>query len=152
MLSWTRFYLSPPSISGRYGVLILNAILSLLPSSWGFSFAPGHGVSFFGGIQHSSVNGCSAMSRNFGVLAEDEHLSFYSTISVTQHSCLENTMNSMKGKTIWYWKTNSPGLSVPNMLLEKNGEIAPERMKRRRQSKKKKQNKTPSCECDGWWK
>ena len=54
--------------------LILNVISPLLPSCWGFSFALGHGVSFFGGIQHSSVDGCSAVSCNFGVLAgEDEH-------------------------------------------------------------------------------
>ena len=31
--------------------LILNIILHLLPSCWGFSFALGHGVFFFGGIQ-----------------------------------------------------------------------------------------------------
>ena len=31
--------------------LILNVILHLLPSCWGFSFALGHGASFFGGIQ-----------------------------------------------------------------------------------------------------
>ena len=31
--------------------LILNAIVPLLPSCWGFSFALGHGASFFGGIQ-----------------------------------------------------------------------------------------------------
>ena len=36
--------------------LILNVILHLLPSCWGFSFALGRGVSFFGGIQHSPVN------------------------------------------------------------------------------------------------
>ena len=29
---------------------------------------------------------------------------------------------------------NSPGWKVPNMLLEKSGEITPERMKRRNQS------------------
>ena len=31
--------------------LILNVILHLLPCCWGFSFALGHRVSFFGGIQ-----------------------------------------------------------------------------------------------------
>ena len=52
-----------------------------LPSCWGFSFALGCGVSFFGGIQHSPVDSCSAVSCNFGVLAgEDEHTSFYSAI------------------------------------------------------------------------
>ena len=61
--------------------LILNAILPVLPSCWGFSFALGCGVSFFGGIQHSLVNGCSAASCRFGVLAgEDEHMSFCSTV------------------------------------------------------------------------
>ena len=61
--------------------LILNAISPLLPSYWGFSFALGHGVSFFGGIQHSPVDGCSAASCNFGVLTRgDEGTSFHSTI------------------------------------------------------------------------
>ena len=56
--------------------LILNAISPLLPSCWSFSFAYGCGVSFFGGIQHSLVDGCSAASCNFGALAEDECTSF----------------------------------------------------------------------------
>ena len=61
--------------------LILNAILHLLPYCLGFSFALGRGVSFFGGIQHSPLDGCLAVSCNFEVLAgEDERLSFYSAI------------------------------------------------------------------------
>ena len=32
----------------------------------------GHGESFFGGIQHSSVNGCSEASCYFGVFAEED--------------------------------------------------------------------------------
>ena len=60
--------------------LILNMILPVLPSCWGFSFALGHGIFFLGGIQHSPVNGCSAASGTFGVLAGDEHMSFYSTV------------------------------------------------------------------------
>ena len=55
--------------------LILNTILPLLPSCWGFSFVFGCGVSFFGGIQHSPVDGCSAASCNFGVLAGELALS-----------------------------------------------------------------------------
>ena len=35
--------------------LILNAILPLLPSCWGFSFALGCGVSFFHGIPHCYI-------------------------------------------------------------------------------------------------
>ena len=40
-----KICLSPPSVSGGYGVLILNVILPLLPSCWGFSFALGSRVS-----------------------------------------------------------------------------------------------------------
>ena len=65
--------------------LILNTISPLLLSCWGFSFALGHGVSFFGGIQHSLVDGCSTASCNFGVLAgEEECTSFYSAILGSQ--------------------------------------------------------------------
>ena len=54
--------LSPPTI-----------LLLLCPWMWD--------IFFFGGIQHSPVDGCSAVSCNFGVLAgEDEHMSFYSAI------------------------------------------------------------------------
>ena len=61
--------------------LILNVISPLLPSCWGFSFALGCGVSFFGGIQYSPFNGCSAAGCNFGVLTgEDEPMSFNSAI------------------------------------------------------------------------
>ena len=36
-------------------------------------------LSFFGGIEHSQVDSCSAASCKFGVIAgEDEHMSFYS--------------------------------------------------------------------------
>ena len=59
-------------------VLILNEILPLLPSCWGFSFVLGHAVPFFGGIQCSAVHGCSAAGCNFGVLAGDECMPFYS--------------------------------------------------------------------------
>ena len=62
--------------------LILNMISPLLPSCWGFSFALARGFFFFfGGIQHSPVDGFSAVSCNLGVLpGEDESMSFYSII------------------------------------------------------------------------
>ena len=80
--SWCTQGLFEPSKSlWQVWGLILNTILPLLPSCWGFSFALGCGVSFFGGIQHSPVDSCPAASCNFGVLAgEDEHTSLYSTI------------------------------------------------------------------------
>ena len=52
--------------------LILNVFSPLLLSCCGFSFALGHGISFFGGIQHSPVDGCSAVSCNFGVIAGED--------------------------------------------------------------------------------
>ena len=73
----------PSKCLWRVWGLILNMILPLLPSCWGFSFALGCGVSFFFfcGIQYSPFTGCSAASCNFGVLAgEDEHVSFNSAI------------------------------------------------------------------------
>ena len=61
--------------------LILNTISALLASCWGFSFALGCGVSFFGMIQSSPVDDCSTMSCSFGVLTgEDEFMSIYSAI------------------------------------------------------------------------
>ena len=62
--------------------LISDAISPLLPSLF-FSFALGHGVSFLGGVQHSPIDGCSAVTCSFGVLTgEDECKSFYSAIFV----------------------------------------------------------------------
>ena len=69
--SWCAQSLSePPEHLWRVWGLILNMISPLLPSCWGFSFALGRMVSFFGGIQHSSVESCLAASCNFGVLTE----------------------------------------------------------------------------------
>ena len=48
-----------------------------------------------------------------------------------QYSYLENPMNSMKRQKDRILKDQK----VPNMLLEKSGEITPERMKRWSQSK-----------------
>ena len=95
----------PPSVSGKYGVLILNVLSPLLPSYWGFSFALGHGVSFFGGIQHSSVDGCSAVSCNFGVLAGDECTSFYSVILSCGENKLviANTLFQQHKRTLYTW-------------------------------------------------
>ena len=84
----TEFWLSLCGVSGSWCTqglsehlwwvwgLILNAISPLLPSCWGFSFALGSRIYFFGGILHSPVNGCSAVSCNFGVLAADKNMSF----------------------------------------------------------------------------
>ena len=52
-----------------------------------------------------------------------------------QSSCLENPRNNMKRQKDRTLKDNSPGQQVPNMLLEKNGEITTERMNRLSQSR-----------------
>ena len=81
VLVHTSFHLSPSEHLWRVWGVILNEILPLLLSCWGFSFALRCGMSFFGGIQHSPVDGCSAATCNFGVLArEDECTSIYSAI------------------------------------------------------------------------
>ena len=69
----------PSETLWRLWGLILNAILPLLPSCWGFSFALGHGVSFFWWDPTFSCWWFIKASCNFGVLAgEDEHTSSYS--------------------------------------------------------------------------
>ena len=84
--SWfTQGLFEPSEHLWKVWGLILNMISPLLPSYWGFTFALGDGVSFFGGIQHSPVNSCSAVNCNFGVLAgEEQCMSFYSTVSYAQ--------------------------------------------------------------------
>ena len=58
-----------------------NVSAPLLLSCFGFSFVLGRGASFFGGFPHPPVDGCSAASCAFGVLAGDgECTPFYSTI------------------------------------------------------------------------
>ena len=104
----TQFWLSLCGVSGSWCAqglfetsvrlwwvrsLILNVILPLLPPCWGFSFVLGCGVSFFGGIQHSSANDCSAASCSFGVLAgEEEHTSFYSTMKLKDACSLKEKL------------------------------------------------------------
>ena len=73
--------------------MIVNAILPVLQSCWGF-FALGHGVFCFGVIQHSSLDGHSAASCNFGVLSEVECMSFYSAI-------LEKMLRMEKVINVW---------------------------------------------------
>ena len=73
--SWCTQGLSEPSEHlWRVRGLIVNAISPLLPCRWGFSFALGCGVSFFGAIQQSPVDGCSSVSCSFGVLTGEDVL------------------------------------------------------------------------------
>ena len=51
-----------------------------------------------------------------------------------QYSCLENLMNRMKRQKDRTLTDDLPRSVGPNMLLEKSGEITPERMKRWSQS------------------
>ena len=79
-----RFCLCPPSISVRYEILFQTWLcpshLLLCPWIWG--------IAFFGGIQRSPVQFCSAASCDFGILAgEDGHMSFYSAILEGKRLC-----------------------------------------------------------------
>ena len=69
-----------------------------------------------------------------------------SCLTLTKHGPLEKRMASRFCFLPWephkqyekakrHWKMNPPGREVPSMLLEKSGEITPERMKRWSQSK-----------------
>ena len=73
--------------------LILNAILTLLPSYWGFSFALGCAVSFFGGIQPSPVDGYSAASCNLEFSQEK-----MSTRASTLPSSVDNKLGTVHSK------------------------------------------------------
>ena len=55
-------------------------ITPLLPSCWGLFFVFGLGVSSFSRFQHPPVDDCSTVSCDFGALAGDECLCFYSAI------------------------------------------------------------------------
>ena len=80
-----KVFFEPSKCHWQVWGLILNEISPLLLSCLGFSFALGRGISFFGGIQHSPVDGCSAASCSFGVLTgEDEHTTFYLAIAPLQ--------------------------------------------------------------------
>ena len=83
ILMHTRALSAPSQHLWQVWGLILNAVSPILPSCSGFSFVLGCGVSFLGGIQRSPIDGCPAASCDFGVLAEDELTSFYSTILTT---------------------------------------------------------------------
>ena len=66
LVSGAHMVLSEPSeCLWRVQGFILNVILPLQPSCWGFSFSLGCGEYFFGGIHHSPVNGCLVVSCNF---------------------------------------------------------------------------------------
>ena len=90
--SWfTHGIFEPSELLWRVCGLILYMISPLPASCWDFSFALGRGGSFFGGIQHSLVDGGSAASCTFGALTgEDECTSFYYaifTLSLLLFSC-----------------------------------------------------------------
>ena len=80
-----RFCLKPLSISGGKG-FHSKCHFAPLTIFWGFSFALGHGVSFFGGIQHSAVGRAidGAIVQQLVVILEfslaGEDMSFYSAI------------------------------------------------------------------------
>ena len=73
----------PSECLWRVWALILNAVLPLLLSGWGFSFALGCGVSFLGGIQHSPVDVCSAVSSR---KKRWVHVLLFHHLSSTGHS------------------------------------------------------------------
>ena len=71
----------PPELLWQIWGLILNTVSLLLLSFGASPLSLDVEYLFFGGIQHSPVDGCPAASCNFGVLAgEDERTFFYSAV------------------------------------------------------------------------
>ena len=101
--------------------MILNVISPLLSSSWGFSFALGCVVSFFGGIKHSPVDGCSAASCNFRVL--DECTSFYFAILESFHFTRVGELNS-EDHYIYYCGQESLRRSGVAIIVNKRAQNA----------------------------
>ena len=96
--------------------LILNVISPLLPSCWDFAFALGCGISIFGGIQHSQVDGGSAASCSFGVLVgEDECISLCSAIFLPHYGVRSNIMWRATQLILTFFRTtindNSSGIN-----------------------------------------
>ena len=96
VLMHTRFCLSPQHLWWLWG-LILNTILPLLPSYWGFSFALGCGISFFGGVRFSSVQfSCSVVSDSASpwTAVRQASLSITSSWSLLKLISIESVMPS----------------------------------------------------------
>ena len=70
---------------------------------WGFSFARGWEISFFGGIQHFPVDGCSAVSRNFEFSQEKR--------SARPSTASSSYMLQLKSPTCWRRKQTEQALS-----------------------------------------
>ena len=79
---------------------------------WCFFFALGCKVSFLGRIQHSPVDGCSAASRDFGVLTGDEHTSFYSSILYSASPLLFNNAKS-NDVPLFSQSAQTEGMTLP---------------------------------------
>ena len=116
ILMCTRISFEPSECLWWVWGLILNVILPLLPSCWGFSFALRRGISFFGGIQHSPVYSYQNLNRpqrwkldktSFLLLAHS-HLSLD-----YQKPNLENNWKCWcrlknPGRNTWFKTTNYP--------------------------------------------
>ena len=87
-----------------------------LPPHCSFSFAPECTTSFFDGLQHPLVEGCSAASCNFRVLTGvDEHMSFHTAIvSSVQFSSATQLCLTLCDPM----NRSTPGLPVHHQLPE----------------------------------
>ena len=76
-------------------------------------------------------------TQDGGVMVESSDKMWFTGEGMANHFsilALRIPWRVWQGKNIWHWKMNSSGQYMPNMLLEKSGEIAPGIMKRLRQS------------------
>ena len=104
--------------------LILKAILPPLPSCGASPLLLDAGYLFFGVIQRSPVDGCSATSCNLGVFAEDECTSFYSAILSTDPE--SKTLEKTKGGNLYDFELGNSFLNTASKVQatkEKNNKL-----------------------------
>ena len=125
----------PQSWCAQGFVCVLQALLAVLRFDSKSDFAPppscgasplllDAGYLFFGVIQRSPVDGCSATSCNLGVFAEDECTSFYSAILSTDPE--SKTLEKTKGGNLYDFELGNSFLNTASKVQatkEKNNKL-----------------------------
>ena len=116
----------------KHDFFLPTILLGLLLCSWiwGVFF-------FFGGIQHSLVNGCSAVSCNFGALTGDEHIRYdrqiaWRTMDRGSWHCIGGTDQDhskekamQKGKMVVWWALTESWEKKRSKRQRRKGKIYP---------------------------
>ena len=121
--------LLPPSIFSSIGILSNESVLHIRwPRYWSFSLSPSSEYS-------GSISLVIDLFDLLAVQGTLKSLHWKGNGKPLQYSCLENPMNSMKRQKDMTLKDELPGSVGAQYATDKIGEITPEKMKRRSQSK-----------------